>query len=175
VAAEGTGIGAEAPVEWTTGRRQRLARRLSGDDEAGALLVVPAREPAGRGDGAGGGAALAGWIGLDREWHRGVEFSMVVDAVARGRGVGGALLDEGLAWARRTGTPRITCHVWPHNTAALGLYLSRGMTVEGRLRRHWPRRNGERWDSVLLGLVLDVSVPGSPHPDSPLLTPDRPA
>ncbi|MGF1646402.1 MAG: GNAT family N-acetyltransferase [Kineosporiaceae bacterium] len=157
VAAEGTGIGAEAPVEWTEARLAVLARRLSGDDDAGTLLLAEVDgEP-------------AGWVGLDRAWHRRVDFSMVVAVSHRGRGVGGVLMDEALAWARRTGTPKLACQVWPHNTAALRLYLSRGMRIEGRLRRHWPRRNGEWWDSIVMGMVLDESAPGSPHPDSPLL------
>ncbi|MGF1663190.1 MAG: GNAT family N-acetyltransferase [Kineosporiaceae bacterium] len=158
VAAEGTGIGAEAPVDWDTSRLDGLRRRLSGDDDTEAVLVAEV-------DG-----EVAGAVSLGRQPRTGnVDFSMVVAGARRGRGVGGALMDAALAWSRRVGAPRLTCQVWPHNTAALGLYLSRGMRVEGRLRRHWPRRNGERWDGVLMGLVLDESAPGSPHPDSPLL------
>jgi ribosomal protein S18 acetylase RimI-like enzyme len=166
VAAEGTGIGAEAPVEWDAARLDGLRGRLSGDDGIGAVLVVGAviGEAAGE---------LAGAVSLARHPRtRNVDFSMVVGVAHRGRGVGGALMDAALAWARDTGTPKLACQVWPHNTAALGLYLSRGMRVEGRLRRHWPRRNGERWDGILMGLVLDASAPGSPHPDSPLLGAD---
>jgi RimJ/RimL family protein N-acetyltransferase len=51
--------------------------------------------------------------------------------------------------------------VWPHNGAALRLYERTGFVVEGRLRRHWRRRNGELWDALLMGLVLDTSSPGS--------------
>jgi hypothetical protein len=43
---------------------------------------------------------------------------------------------------------------------------------EGRLRRHYRRRNGELWDAVVMGLVFDTTTPGSPHGDGPG-APDR--
>jgi hypothetical protein len=36
---------------------------------------------------------------------------------------------------------------------------------EGRLRRHYPRRNGELWDAIVMGLVLDEERPGSSLPE----------
>ena len=55
--------------------------------------------------------------------------------------------------------------MWPHNDAALGLYLSRGFVVEGRLRAHYRRANGQVWDAIVMGLILDpeltVSQPAS--------------
>lgn len=157
VAAEDLWIGAEAPLRMTPTRREQWDRRLSGDDEAGGLLLAEV-------DG-----EVAGWIGLDRQRTRDVQFSMAVAIRSRGTGIGGRLLDSALEWARGTATLKVACHVWPHNTPALRLYLSRGFAIEGRLRGHWPRANGERWDSVLMGLSLDPRVPGSPHEDSPLL------
>jgi hypothetical protein len=38
--------------------------------------------------------------------------------------------------------------------------------VEGRLRRHFRRANGELWDVVTMGLVLDTQSPGSSYPDA---------
>jgi RimJ/RimL family protein N-acetyltransferase len=55
--------------------------------------------------------------------------------------------------------------VWPHNAAAIALYRKVGFQVEGRRRRQYRRRNGELWDAILMGLVLDEVSPGSPHPD----------
>ena len=52
-----------------------------------------------------------------------------------GRGVGGALLDALLAWAR--GNPAVTkvkLRVRADNAAAIALYEARGFEVEGRLR-----------------------------------------
>jgi hypothetical protein len=31
------------------------------------------------------------------------------------------------------------------------------------LRRHYPRRNGQLWDAVIMGLILDKTSPGSPY------------
>jgi uncharacterized membrane protein YphA (DoxX/SURF4 family) len=51
--------------------------------------------------------------------------------------------------------------------AALALYTRAGFEVEGRRRRQYRRRHtGELWDSIVMGLVLDHTSPGSPHPDS---------
>jgi ribosomal protein S18 acetylase RimI-like enzyme len=44
--------------------------------------------------------------------------------------------------------------VWPDNTAALHLYRRAGFVEEGRKLLHYRRRNGELWDSVLMGLRL---------------------
>jgi putative acetyltransferase len=66
-------------------------------------------------------------------------------------------------WSRAHGAHKVTLSVWPHNERALRLYMSHGFGVEGRLRRHWRRRNGELWDALLMALVLDTSSPGSPY------------
>ena len=50
------------------------------------------------------------------------------------------------------------------NTRAIGLYEKLGFVVEGRYRRHWRRRDGSLWDSLLMGLVLDETSPGGPGP-----------
>jgi RimJ/RimL family protein N-acetyltransferase len=158
VAAEGRWLGSEAPIDRTEALLTHWRRQLSGDDEAGAVLL--AQRPDG---------GMAGWIGLEAARGRRVDFGMAVAGADRGRGLGGGLLDAGVTWAHGSGSAKVSCQVWPHNTPALRLYLSRGFEIEGRLRRHWPRANGERWDTVVLGLLLDHRSPSSPHPDSPLL------
>ena len=55
--------------------------------------------------------------------------------------------------------------MWPHNHAARRLYRRHGFVEEGRLRRHYSRRNGELWDAVVMGLVLDEERPGSSIPE----------
>jgi RimJ/RimL family protein N-acetyltransferase len=59
----------------------------------------------------------------------------------------------------------VTLQVWPHNGPARRLYRQLGFVEEGRLRRHYPRRNGELWDAIVMGLVLDEERPGSSLPD----------
>jgi ribosomal protein S18 acetylase RimI-like enzyme len=91
---------------------------------------------------------------------------MMVAREHRSQGIGGRLLDESVRWARERGVHKVNLEVWPHNAAAIALYRSRGFTVEGRLRRHYRRANGELWDAITMGLVLDIQSPGSSHPDA---------
>lgn len=94
---------------------------------------------------------------------------MMVDARWRGRGVGGALVRAVIDAAGGLGAHKIALQVWPHNEAARRLYLRHGFVEEGVLRRHYPRRNGQLWDAVIMGLVLDETSPGSPYSDNPFL------
>jgi putative acetyltransferase len=87
---------------------------------------------------------------------------MMVDADWRGLGVGGALVRGAIDSARQLGAHKLALQVWPHNDVARRLYLRHGFAEEGLLRRHYPRRNGELWDSVIMGLVLDETSPGGP-------------
>ena len=88
---------------------------------------------------------------------------MMVDARWRGRGVGGALVRAVIDAARDLGAHKVALQVWPHNEAARRLYLRHGFVEEGLLRRHYPRRNGQLWDAVVMGLILDETSPGSPY------------
>ena len=157
VAGEGLWIGSEAPVTWTQERREAWVRRAD-DEELGAWFL--AEDVDGR---------LLGYLSVGREGAEHASFGMAVGADARGQGVGGRLLDEAVAWCRSLPISKLSCQVWPHNGAALALYRSRGFEVEGRLRRQWRRRNGQLWDAVVMGLVLDDTSPGSGLPDAPLL------
>jgi RimJ/RimL family protein N-acetyltransferase len=52
--------------------------------------------------------------------------------------------------------------VWPHNEATRALYGKFGFVEEGCLRHHYRRRNGQLWDAIVMGLVLDTKSPGPP-------------
>lgn len=145
---EGVWMGAQPPLDRVE-RRERFAAALAG--ERTALLVAEAE------------GAVMGMLTLSVAGYGVAEFAMCVDAAWRGRGVGGALVDEAVAAAGGLGAHKIALQVWPHNDAALRLYRRHGFVEEGRLRRHYRRRNGELWDAVVMGLVLDESSPGSPH------------
>jgi RimJ/RimL family protein N-acetyltransferase len=84
------------------------------------------------------------------------ELGMYVAADCRRMGVGSALLEAAFAWARQKEAHKISLQVWPHNEAARRLYRKFGFVEEGYLRHHYRRRNGELWDAVLMGLLLDV-------------------
>ncbi|MGH9279851.1 MAG: GNAT family N-acetyltransferase, partial [Acidimicrobiales bacterium] len=149
-AAEGLWLGAEAPIDRAE-RAERLRAAL--DNERGAVLVAEAPD-----------GEIAGHLGLELTPYSVAHFGMCVGRAWRGRRAGSALVEEAVVQARRLGAHKISIQVWPHNQAALGLYTKAGFMREGRLRRHYPRRTGELWDAVIMGLVLDEERPGSPHP-----------
>ncbi len=64
------------------------------------------------------------------------------------------------------GAHKVSLQVWPHNGAARRLYRRLGFEEEGRIRRHYRRRNGQLWDAIIMGMVLDHESPGSPHEDA---------
>lgn len=82
----------------------------------------------------------------------------LTDAVAaEGRWIGReAPIDRAIAWARGQGAHKVALQVWPHNEPARRLYERSGFVVEGRLRRHYRRRDGSLWDAVVMGLLLDT-------------------
>ena len=147
VAGEGRWIGAEAPVDrdWA---RQVFERRL--DSEQAATFIAE------------DGHLLVGHLGVDLAGGV-ADLGMMVRADHRGEGVGSRLVEACIDWSRAHGANKVTLSVWPHNEPALRLYRSHGFVTEGRLRRHWRRRNGELWDALLMGLVLDTTSPGSRH------------
>lgn len=147
VAAEGRWIAGEAPSDRAA--RQRIFDMYLSDPDAVTFLAEA--------DG-----NLVGSLGV--EIHGGVaELGMMVGADWRGRGVGSALMGACIAWATEHAAHKVALEVWPHNTSALGLYRKYGFEQEGFFKRHYRRRNGELWDAVRMGLVLDRESPGTPY------------
>lgn len=139
VAAEGVHIGGEAPID----RPRRKAAWLETIDPStpGTSLVAVA------------GEEIVGQIGVTGTGR--LDLGMWVRADWRGRGVGTKLVEAALDYARAHEAYKISLEVWPHNAAAIALYEKFGFEREGYLRKHWRRRNGELWDSVVMGLLLD--------------------
>ena len=170
VVAEGIWLGSQPPVD-RDDRRQRLLAALA--DERSVRLVAVAGEGFGEGFGegigdrsvAGDGERIVGQLALDVAPYGVADFGMCVAADWRGRGVGGALVDEAVAAARSLGAHKVALQVWPHNHAARRLYRRHGFVEEGRLRRHYRRRSGELWDAVVMGRVLDEETPGCSVPE----------
>ena len=138
VAAEGRYIGAEVPID-RAAKGKRWAESLENGDVYS--LVV------GAGDEIVGQAGVSLEIGI-------ADVGMWVLDGWRGAGIGSALLEASIAWARAQGAHKMTLQVWPHNTAAIALYEKYGFEREGLLRCHYRRRSGELWDAVIMGLVL---------------------
>ena len=86
------------------------------------------------------------------ESHRG-EVSLALRAEWRGMGLGRALLDTAVDWARAVGIAKMTLAVFPGNERAVALYRAAGFIEEGVLRRHLRVDGGER-DVAVMALFL---------------------
>jgi ribosomal-protein-alanine N-acetyltransferase len=140
VAAERRWIGTEPPVEREQRRVQ--AEEVIADEAKGTFLVAEA-------DG------IIASLGLFLQPYGVADLGMMVAEEWRGRGVGSALMEAAVAWARASSAHKISLQHWPHNEAAHALYRKFGFVEEGVLRRHYRRQSGEVWDAVVMGLLLD--------------------
>lgn len=93
------------------------------------------------------------------------EASMLLIAVrpgARGKGLGGALLQALLDGLGVLGVNRCLLEVRESNKAALALYRSCGFARDGRRRGYYPpKADGEREDAVLMSWTRKVEDHGS--------------
>jgi RimJ/RimL family protein N-acetyltransferase len=144
VAAEGRYIAGELPID-REARRERWLEWLPSSGHAAFVVEVDGRI-VGHGGIEGTGVAELGML-VARDW--------------RGKGVGSALLQACVDWARAAGAHKVALQVWPHNEAARNLYRKFGFREEGYLRRHYRRRNGELWDAVIMGLLISENEAGS--------------
>lgn len=150
VAAEGRWLGIEAPFDLDE-RAARIHRSLDHPQTFGGFVADHGQ--------------VVGNIDMTLEPYGVATVAMVLLDGYRGMGVGGRLLDAGVAWAAAAGAHKVALQVWPHNHRAIALYERLGFVHEGRLRRHYRRRNGECWDSLEMGLLLgprEASVSGQP-------------
>jgi len=97
---------------------------------------------------------IVGNIHVDASKHGYGEVGMAVASEWRGRGVGTALMEAAIAWARERGLHKLTLGVFAHNERAIALYRKFGFVEEGRRVKHYRRQNGELWDSIEMGLLL---------------------
>jgi putative acetyltransferase len=143
-------LGSQPPVD-RAAQRERFLLEAGPSTESASLVAVAGEE-------------VIGHARVDVTPYNVAGLGMMVAAGWRGRGVGGALVRAAIDAARDLGAHKLALQVWPHNEAALRLYLRHGFVEEGVLRRHYPRRNGELWDAVIMGLVFDETSPGGPLP-----------
>jgi RimJ/RimL family protein N-acetyltransferase len=143
VAVEGRWIGTEVPFDRAV-RRERLASALA--NESATVLVADASGV--------DGPAVVGHISVSVAPYGVADIGMLIAEEWRGRGIGKVLLESAMRWARTAGAHKMALEVWPHNEAAIRLYRGAGFVEEGRKVRHYRRRNGELWDSVLMGRPL---------------------
>jgi diaminopimelate decarboxylase len=96
---------------------------------------------------------VVGHLGISRERHPSARhvatLAVVVAADRRGRGIGAALLAEGIRWARSIGVAKLVLSVYPSNRRAIALYRRFGLVEEGRLSRQSRKPYGYA-DEILL-------------------------
>ena len=135
VAEERDGIATEPPVDIEE-RAALFARSMDGS------VVAVA------------GGRIVGFLHVEVSRHGFGEFGMLVDRDWRGRGVGSALLQAAIGWARGQGLHKLCLEVFAHNAAAIAVYRKSGFVEEGRRVKQYRRANGELWDSIIMGLAL---------------------
>jgi RimJ/RimL family protein N-acetyltransferase len=82
------------------------------------------------------------------------DLGLMVAASHRRSGIGGALLEAAVAWARDSGVHKLELHVFPHNEPALALYERFGFQREGVRKGHYQR--GEHYlDAVLMAYRVE--------------------
>ncbi|MGI8754202.1 MAG: GNAT family N-acetyltransferase [Acidimicrobiales bacterium] len=143
VGAEGRWIGTEVPFD-SGARRARMANMVARDDATS--FVADAHR--------GGKGGVVGNIGVVVAAYGVADIGMALLDGWRGLGLGSALLEAGVDWARGAGAHKVALEVWPDNAPALALYRRSGFVEEGRKRRHYRRANGDLWDAILMGRHL---------------------
>ena len=133
VAEERDGIGTEPPVD--------IDARAASWTLEGTIVAV--------GDG-----NVVGSIHVAPSRHGYGELGMAITREWRGRGVGSALMEAAIEWAREQGLHKIALGVFPHNAAGIALYRKYGFVEEGRRVKHYRRQSGELWDGIEMGLLL---------------------
>jgi RimJ/RimL family protein N-acetyltransferase len=127
--------------EWRgAGDERRYLRTLRRSRDA-AVFVAEADE------------GIVGRLSVGRDPHPAsahvADLGLMVAKGHRRRGIGRALLEQAVDWARRTGVTKLELHVFPHNEPAIRLYETFGFRREGYRERHY-RRNGGLVDAVLM-------------------------
>jgi RimJ/RimL family protein N-acetyltransferase len=96
---------------------------------------------------------LVGRLSVGRDPHPAsahvADVGLMVAIEARRQGVGRALLEAAVDWARGAGVRKLELHVFPWNEAAIALYESFGFEREGFRKAHY-RRGGDYVDAILM-------------------------
>ena len=105
------------------------------------------------------GGAIVGRLSLSRDPHSAsrhvADLGLMVAASHRRRGIGKALLEQAVAWARDAGVRKLELHVFPWNEPAIRLYERFGFEREGLRRGHY-RRGGDYVDAILMAFHVEA-------------------
>jgi RimJ/RimL family protein N-acetyltransferase len=130
-----------ATTDWRgAGDERRFLRSIRRSPNA-AVFVAEAPE------------GIVGRLSVGRDPHPAsahvADLGLMVARSHRRRGIGRALLEQAVDWARQSGVLKLELHVFPHNVAAIALYESFGFEREGYRRGHY-RRGDELVDAILM-------------------------
>jgi len=102
-------------------------------------------------------AAIVGRLSIERDPHPSsghvADLGMMVAASHRRQGIGTALLNAAVAWAKRAAVRKLELHVFPWNEPAIRLYEQFGFEREGLRRGHY-LRDGVAVDTLLMAYHL---------------------
>ena len=102
--------------------------------------------------------SLVGRLSIGRDPHPAsthvADVGLMVALDARRQGVGRALMQAAVDWARQAGVRKLELHVFPWNDAAMALYEAFGFEREGYRKRHY-RRGGEFVDAILMAYEVE--------------------
>jgi len=105
-----------------------------------------------------GDGTLVGRLSIGRDPHPAsthvADVGLMVAAEARRQGVGTALLQAAVDWARGAGVRKIELHVFPWNDAAIKLYDAFGFEREGFRKGHY-RRGNDYVDAILMAYAVE--------------------
>jgi putative acetyltransferase len=100
---------------------------------------------------------LVGRLSVARDAHPAsshvADLGLMVAQSARRQGVGWALLEAAVGWAREAGVRKLELHVFPWNEPAIRLYEKFGFEKEGFRKGHY-QRAGEMVDAILMAYVV---------------------
>ncbi len=100
---------------------------------------------------------IVGRLSIARDQHPAsrhvADLGLMVAASHRRRGIGTALLEAAVDWARRAGVRKLELHVFPWNKAGIKLYERFGFVREGYRRKHY-LRGDEYVDAILMAYEL---------------------
>jgi L-phenylalanine/L-methionine N-acetyltransferase len=130
--------------EWRSPTAERRYLRAVRRSAHAAVFVAEAPE------------GLVGRLSVARDPHPAsfhvADLGLMVAASHRRRGIGRALLQRAVDWARDNAVEKLELHVFPDNEPALALYESFGFVREGYRRNHY-RRDGGYVDAVLMAFA----------------------
>ncbi len=102
---------------------------------------------------------LVGRISLARDQHPAsyhvADLGLMVSASYRRQGIGRALLEAAVGWAREAGVTKLELHVFPWNEPGIKLYEQFGFEREGYRKAHYRRGDGQYADAILMAYSVE--------------------